>query len=214
MNVRCCAVAVFVAALLPRPGIQDPAPPAADVVLPIAEVVDRCFGGSEASRAAFAELQQRAEGDYPAVFTQWEREPEGPRRECLASALQLPAARAATVIVAGAISRLATEQGGVVDYHRLDAWFTTPDVMRADDDARGQLHSGFFAVLSGTSRDAWLALQLRANLEREVAKGPRVWLFERTRLQRPRDAQQSDHLDIAQWISLPAAAAACLRRLP
>jgi len=193
-----------------RAAAQDPAP-AADLTLP--QLVDRCFGSSEAGRAAFAELQQRAERDYAAVFAQWEAEPAGPRRECLDHALQLPAVRAATVIVAGAIGKLDTIQGGVVDYHRLDAWFTTPDVVRADDEARGQLHSGFFAVVSGTSSDTWLVQQLRTSLEREVARGPRVWLFERAHLQRG-TGEQARHLEIAQWTSLPAAAAACIRRLP
>ena len=210
MNSHVVAAALAAGLLFPGRW-QDPAPPAE---LTVSQLVDRCFGSSEAGRAAFAELQQRAERDYAAVFAQWEAEPEGPRRNCLDQALQLPAARAATVIVAGAVARLDTIQGGVVDYHRLDAWFTTTDVLRADDEARGQLHSGFFAVVSGTSRDAWLAQQLRVSLEREVAKGPRLWLFERTRLQRPRAAEQADHLEIAQWTSLPAAAAACVRRLP
>lgn len=176
-------------------------------------VVDRCFGSGADRDAAATELVAAIERDYAAAFAIWENEPDGRRRTCLEHALQLPAVRAAATIVAGAVERTETVQGGVVDYHDLLAHFAAPAILRATDDHRQTLAQGFLRLLRGSSWDWWLADRLAGEFDRARAVGPRVWLFVPEEYVHRRPQQRERVMVLLQWQSLPIAAAPCIARL-
>ncbi len=208
MAVRCSITVPLVVWLALAASVQEPTPPTSKAVLALA---GRCCTPGATSTAAIAELQALLERDYPAVFAAWEQASPGPVRDSLDRALSLPTARAATTIVAGEVTAIATEQGGVIDYHRLDLHFAAPQVLRAAAAERDDLRAGYCSVLSGTHADAWLSEQLRPNLER--VQGPRVWLLIAHPYRIDQGTATERTLVVQQWAVLPAAAAPCLQQL-
>ncbi len=193
--------------------VQDPQPAAASLAdVPLATVCEQCFAGGDAGAKAQQELARRVENDYPAVFAAWESAANDRQRQCLEHALRIPEARAAGTIVSGAIARTETVQGGVVDYHTLLAHLTKPEVLRARDEDKDTLAHGYVELLRGSSWDWWLADQLAASIDRERARGPRVWLFVVEEYAHRRPQHDDRPMVLLRWSSLPATALPCLRR--
>lgn len=172
--------------------------------------------GNDEGKAAVAALLRAIDGDYAAVFAVWrgfDRERQQRERECLGHLLQIPAIESAAAIVTGSRDRCETLQGGVIDHHDLLLHLADAEVLRVDPAIADDLRRGLVPILSGTHEDHWLAQQLANNLR--AVDGPRVWLFAKVRRLTTEGGGGGPGrtIELREWISLPAGAAACVREL-
>jgi hypothetical protein len=181
---------------------QDPAPKPTDFT----ELARRAAGAGAAALEALERLPVEVAIDYAAAHAAWRQLPAGKARTILGNVLDLQLLDEADVVVSGSVERVEADQGGVIDHHTV--WLTFGGgltVHRAPPGlARELAQSRTFAVLRGTSRDAWLAAVLVRHL-RSTA-GAHTFAFRRRDLQHAGTEPVGRSLQFHECHCLPAAA--------